>query len=72
MEKHLIKWSYWLGVVSAVIALVWRALTAFGVLHMEQKLIPGVSVWYASFMKAAVLFLLISIASYCYSASQKS
>ena len=71
MEKQLIKWSYWIGIACAAVALVWRLLAAFRVV-MPGEAIPGAFIWYSSFLKAAVLFLLISIATYCYSASQKS
>ena len=71
MEKQIIKWSYWLGVACAAVAFIWRALSAMGVVRLAQA-IPGVTIWYSSFMKAAVLLLLIAIATYCYSASQKS
>ncbi len=29
MEKHLVTWSYWLGIACCAIALVWKAWSAF-------------------------------------------
>ena len=73
MEKHIIQWSYWLGIVSAVIALVMRAFNAFGI-WLPTAFAQGRTVWYMSFFKGALLFLLISIATanYSWAHSQKS
>ena len=63
MEKHIATWSYWLGLASAVIALVLRSLNALGV--WAPKAVPGGSaaVGYTSFYKGALLFLLIAVAT---------
>lgn len=72
MEKHIVKWSYWLGIVSAVIALVLRGLNAVGLLR-PTVIVQGSTVWYMSFYKGAFLFFLIAIATanYLWSRSQK-
>jgi hypothetical protein len=62
VEKHIVKWSYWLGMVSAAIALVMRALNAFGI-WLPTAVAQGRTVWYMSFYKGALLFFLITIAT---------
>lgn len=62
MRKHIETWSYWLGLVSAVIALAMRAFNAFG-LFLPGTVVQGVTIWYMSFYKAALLFILINIAT---------
>lgn len=62
MKKHIDKWSYWLGLVSAAIALIMRAFNAFGV-WLPGTVVQGMTIWYMSFYKAALLFLLINIAT---------
>lgn len=69
MEKKILQYSYWLGVVSVVIAIVWRAVNAMG--FGLWPLTPGATVYYMSFYKAALLFLLVCVASGAYSTSRK-
>ncbi len=73
MEKHILAWSYWLGLASAVIALALRSLNAVGLL-LPTVVTQGKTVWYMSFFKGALIFLLISIATanYSWAHSQKS
>jgi hypothetical protein len=59
---HIDRWSYWLGLLSAVIALVMRAFNAIGI-FLPGTVIQGTTIWYMSFYKAALLFLLINIAT---------
>jgi len=61
VEKHIVKWSYWLGLLSAVVALVLRGLNAMEILL--PKVMQGRTIWYMSFYKGALLFLLIAIAT---------
>ena len=70
MEKHIVKWSYWLGVVCALITLVLRGLDAVGVF---PNLLPGGNIGPMSFYKAALLFLAVAIgaASTMWSRAQK-
>lgn len=72
MEKHIVKWSYWLGLVSAAIALVFRGLNALGLL-LPSVVRQGQTIWYMSFYKGALLFFLIAIATanYLWSSGQK-
>jgi len=62
VKKHIDRWSYWLGLTSAVIALVMRAFNAFGVV-LPGTVVQGTTIWYMSFYKAALLFFLINIAT---------
>jgi len=73
MEKQIRTWSYWLGLVSAVIAVVLRALNAVGLL-LPEVVKQGQTIWYMSFYKGALLFFVISVAtaSYTWAGSQKS
>jgi len=59
---YIDRWSYWLGLASAVIALVMRTFNAFGV-WLPGTVIQGTTIWYMSFFKAALLFLIINIAT---------
>jgi hypothetical protein len=62
MEKHIIQGSYWLGMVSAVMALILRSLNAFGI-WLPASFAQGRTVWYMSFYKGALLFFVIAIAT---------
>ena len=62
MKKHIDTWSYWLGLASAVIALAMRTFNAFGLL-LPGTVAQGMTIWYMSFYKAALLFFLINIAT---------
>ena len=62
MQKHLIGWSYWLGIGCFAVALVWKALIAIGVLT-PRGIFAGQAVWYMSFYKAGFFFLLLTIAT---------
>ena len=72
MERNIVHWSYWLGIATLVIALVWRAINALG-LWLPIDVTPGHSVWYMSFYKASLLFFIAAIASanYAWFKSQK-
>jgi hypothetical protein len=62
MEKMVSQLSYWLGLACVAIALVMRGFNALGV-WMPGTVIEGVTIWYMSFYKGALLFLLVSIAA---------
>lgn len=59
MEKHIGRYSYLLGLICVVIAIVWRGLIAVG-LSLPERV--G-HVYYETFLKAAGLLLLLAIAS---------
>ncbi len=71
MEKHLITWSYWLGIASFAIALVWGVLNAFG-MFLPKNMPLGGTISYMSFYKAGFLFLLVTIATRISKASASS
>ena len=62
MKKYIDRWSYWLGLASFVIAMVMRTFNAFGV-FLPGTVVQGMTIWYMSFYKAALLFLLVNIAT---------
>ena len=71
MEKQIVKWSYWLGLLSALLALVLRGLNSVGMLI--PTVVQGRTIWYMSFYKGALLFFLIAIATanFLWTRSQK-
>ncbi len=60
MSKSIMQVSYWLGIASVVVALVWRAANAAGIW------LPRGGVGYLSFFKGAILFLLAAVATASY------
>jgi hypothetical protein len=70
MEKKILQYSYWLGLLCAVVAVAWRAATVLGYFTapITQK---GFSLTYNSFLNGAVLFLLTAIATGAYQAGNK-
>ena len=65
MEKQIVTGSYWLGLLSSLIALGLRSLNAFGILT-PTVVQQGKTLWYMSFYKGALLFFLIAIATASY------
>ena len=61
MEKKIQLYSYWLGVLCGLIAMDWKAANFAG--YFLANVVPGVTISYMSFFKAALLFLMISIAT---------
>ena len=72
MAKKLVEWSYFAGLVCAVIAIAWRGLAALGLGPVEISFRGGI-VGTITLFKAAVLLLVVAIASanYLWSQSQK-
>jgi hypothetical protein len=62
MEKHLVTWSYWLGIACFAIALVWKARNAFG-MWLPKSMAAGQTISYMSFYKGSLLFFLVTIAT---------
>ena len=58
MEKQIVKVSYWLGLASSLLALVWKGLEA---LRVAPEMIGNFK--YMTFYKGGLLFLLISMAT---------
>jgi len=69
MEKKILQYSYWLGVVSVVIAIVWRAVNALGYGFTAYSQTTGIN--YMSFYKGALLLLLVCVATGAYSLAGK-
>ena len=65
MEKRIATVSYWLGLLSALIAMGEWGLSILGRLAHSVVLV-GYASWYESFFKGALLFLLIAIATASY------
>lgn len=61
MERMILRYSYWLGVACAVIAVLWRIANFFNL--WVSTYVPGFTIAYMTFMKGAVLFFLLSIAT---------
>ena len=70
MEKKLSTIGYWLGVISFVLALIFRALTAAHRIPAFMGLPGGAAISYNSFMHGAALFFLLTIASWCRGAAR--
>lgn len=65
MEKHIIRWSYFLGVLALALALVTRAMDVVAP-SMNVIRTRGDSIGYRAFMNGALLFFITTIASACY------
>ncbi len=65
MEKHIIKWSYWLGTVCAVLALGARGFDVLGINPLDFST-RGNGIGYHSFMDGTLFFYVISIATTTY------
>ena len=65
MEKHIVRWSYWLGVVCVALALVTRALNVLGVAR-NVFTGQGQPISYHSFVDGALLFFVTAIATSSY------
>ena len=62
MGKQIIKLSYWLGAVCAVLALVARTTNALGI-HFLSYTTRGSTIDYRSFLDGAIFLFVISIAT---------
>lgn len=69
MEKHIVRWSYLLGLVCALVAVVWRLSGVFGIQH--QFYFGGGFVGYWVFFRGAFLLLLVTVATASYMAATK-
>ena len=65
MEKHILRWSYWLGIACLVIAFLWRGLNALG-LGLTTLIAHGQSIYSTTFYKASLLLLVVAVASASY------
>jgi hypothetical protein len=65
MEKQLSVVGYWLGLLCAAVALLFRILNAFSINPLHISGAGGNAIGYISFLHGAELFFLLSIASWC-------
>jgi len=65
MEKQLSALGYWLGLICAVLALIFRASTALNIIPPHMGAPGGNAISYMSFLHGAALFFLLAIASWC-------
>jgi len=63
MEKQLGTVAYWIGVASAVVAVITRLLTAIGVFVFPAATSGRIPISYRSFLDGALLFFVMAIAS---------
>lgn len=72
MKKHIIRYSFWMGVLSVLLALLTRALNILGV-SLATISTRGTQISYRTFLDGAQLFFLTAIAtaSYVWFKSQK-
>jgi len=62
MEKRLCNASYWIGIVSTVLAVIMRGLAIVGVFVFPAS--PGaIRISYHTFLDGAMLFFVMAIAS---------
>jgi len=73
VEKRIATVSYWLGLASCLIAVALRVLNVLRILP-RTVVKEGQTLWYMSFYKGAILFLVITIgtASYTFLRSEKT
>jgi hypothetical protein len=61
MERHILQWSYWLGIASLIVAALWKAANACGlglvILTTYHYNLP------MTFYKGSLLLLVAAIAS---------
>lgn len=65
MEKQLSATGYWLGLICTVLALIFRLLTALNKIPPFLGVPGGNAISYLSFLHGALLFFVLTIASWC-------
>jgi len=65
MEKQLSLIGYWLGLICTVLALIFRFLTVLNKVPPFSGATGGTVISSASLLHGAVLFFLLTIASWC-------
>jgi hypothetical protein len=58
MEKQITQWSYWLGLVCSLLAMIWKGLEFLKVMPEGFG-----SLGYTSLYKGGLLFLVITVAT---------
>jgi hypothetical protein len=70
MEKQLAVLGYWLGILSLVLAVIFRLMSAASMIPPHMGAAGGNAMSYLTFLHGAGLFFLLSIASWCRTARQ--
>jgi len=65
MEKPIELLAYWLGIICTVLALIFRMFTALNMIPPFMGLPGSTAISYMSFVHGAVLFFMLTIASWC-------
>ena len=63
MEKQICTVSYWIGLISTILALITRLLAVIGVFVMPAATSGKLPISYRSFLDGAMLFFVMAIAS---------
>ena len=70
MEKQIGKWSYFLGVATVVIAVVWRLLAMLQLAPKQISTLPH-TISYKTLQEGAFLLFAITVATAAYVYTQK-
>ncbi len=65
MEKQLSVAGFWLGLICAVLAVIFRICMAFNINMPQLGAAGGNGISYITFFHGAALFFLLAIASWC-------
>jgi hypothetical protein len=65
MEKQISAIGYWLGLICTALVVIFRVCIALGVNLPQLGTAGGIAISYVSFLHGALLFFLLSIASWC-------
>ncbi len=66
MDRQICRWSYWMGIASSVIAIVWRLGNALSFLP-NSLIRHEMDISYLSLLHLGFLFFIITKATACYS-----
>jgi hypothetical protein len=58
VEKQILRWSYWLGLVCLVVGVIWRLLATVGLMPMALKIVA-----YTTIYRGGGFLLVVAIAS---------
>lgn len=65
MEKHIARWSYFLGVASVIVAVAWRLLTLLQLMPKEFGALPH-AFSYKTLQQGAFMLFAITVATAAY------
>ena len=70
MEKHIARWSYFLGLAGVAIAVVWRLLTFVHLMPKEFGPLPH-AISYKTLQQGAFMFFALAVATAAYVYTQR-